>query len=241
MSRRVRITLLSLGGLGIAGGLAYVIAIQAMQHVEPFYAAAIEKPHKQLETAAQQMESRVSALRSDAAKAGNWQTTFTADEVNGWLATILKEEYADLLPPQVVEPRVGFSEGKCQLGYRYRGGFFDTVVTIEGEGWMESEDVAAVRFRKLKAGALPLPTSNVIEDITKAAVKLHIPTRWTEKDGDPVLMVPVANALSTETELRRLEKIELHDGKLHLVGKTEPRPAIEEKVAANAAPAAPGL
>jgi hypothetical protein len=239
MSRRLKITLLSLGGLAISAGLVYAYAVQAMQQVEPFYAEALEKPHEDLETAGRQLETRVSALCSDAAKTGCWQTTFTADEVNGWLATILKDKYTDILPPEVVEPRVAFSEGKCQIGYRYRGGFFDTVVTIEGESWMESEDVAAVRFRELKAGALPLPVSNVIEDITDGASKLQIPIRWTEREGDPVLLVPVANAMSTEKELRRLEKIELHDGKLHLAGKTEPRPPAVAKVAISSVPSAP--
>jgi hypothetical protein len=241
MSRRLKIVLFSLGGVAIVAAVAVGYAVQATQQVEPFYTAAIDKPQQEMAAAGQRMESRVSALCSDAAKAGCWQTTFTSDEVNGWLATILKDKYTDVLPPQVIEPRVGFSDGKCQLGYKYRGKFFDTVVSIEGEGWMASEDLAAVRFRKLKAGALPLPVGNVIEDITEGARKLAIPIRWTEQEGDPVLLVPVANALSTDKEVRRLENIELRDGELRLAGKTEPRPATGGKVAINPALAAPSL
>jgi hypothetical protein len=241
MSRRAKIAIFSAAGVVAVAALGIALAVRATQQVEPFYAEAISKPQDEMLAAGDRMESRVSALCSDAAKPGSWQTVFTSDEVNGWLATILKDKYTDVLPAEVIEPRVGFSDGKCQLGYKYRGKFFDTVVSIEGEGWMASEDLAAVRFRTLKAGALPLPVSNVVEDITKGAKKLRIPIRWTQQEGDPVLLVPVANALSTDTEVRRLEKIELKDGELRLAGKTEPRPAGGGKVASNPALGAPSL
>src|SRR5690242_12588352 len=126
MSRRLKIVLFSMAGIIVVAALAFGYAVQATQQVEPFYAEAIDKPQHEMQAAGQRMESRVSALCSDAAKPGCWQTVFTSDEVNGWLATILKDKYTDLLPPAVIEPRVGFSDGKCQLGYKYRGKFFDT-------------------------------------------------------------------------------------------------------------------
>jgi hypothetical protein len=234
MSRRLKLSLASLGGLVIAAALLYAFAVQAMQQVQPFYAEAIQKPPSQLETAGRRMESRVSALYSDAQKPGRWQTVFTADEVNGWLAVILKEKYIDLLPPEVYEPRVAFSDGKCQLGYRYKGSHIDAVISVEGDATMASEDVAAVRFRRAHAGLLPIPLSEVVEEVSDGALKLEIPVRWTEQDGDPVMLVSVANALSTNDELRRLEKIELRDGELRLAGKTEPRPKADANIAAAA-------
>jgi hypothetical protein len=231
MSRRLKYALASLGGLAIVSSLLYAYALQAMQQAQPFYAAALKKPSRELETAGRRMESRVSALYSDAQKPGRWQSVFTADEVNGWLAVILKEKYTDLLPPEVSDPRVAFSDGKCHLGYRYHGEHFAMAISVEGEAYMASEDVAAVRFRNARAGALPIPLSEVVEEVSAGAVKLEIPVRWTEQAGDPVLLVSVANALSTHDELRRLEKIELRDGELRLAGKTEPRPQVQSEVA----------
>jgi hypothetical protein len=104
-------------------------------------------------------------------------------------------------------------------------------ISVEGEAYMASEDIAAVRFRNARAGAIPIPLSEVVEEVSEGAVKLEIPVRWTEQEGDPVLLVSVANALSTHEELRRLEKIELRDGELRLAGKTEPRPKADAKIA----------
>jgi hypothetical protein len=98
---------------------------------------------------------------------------------------------------------------------------------------MASEDIAAVRFRNARAGALPIPLSEVVEEVSAGAVKLEIPVRWTEQEGDPVLLVSVANALSTHEELRRLEKIELRENELRLAGKTEPRPDAQSEVASS--------
>jgi hypothetical protein len=208
------------------------VALKALRQPQPFYAKALRAEPHELKSASQRLETRVSDLRRDAERAGRWETVFTDEEVNGWLAVVLKEKYADLLPPEVVDPRVAFSEGVARVGYRYQGDQVEAVISIEAEASMSSDDVASVRFKGVRAGSLPLPTSSVVEYIDDAAKKLEIPARWTEVDGDPTLLVPVANALSTDEERRRLEAIKLQDGKLVLEGSTQP---LQE--AADAAPA----
>jgi hypothetical protein len=195
-----------------------------MDEVQPFYADALEANPEELESAGRQMESRVSALCSEAERSGRWQSIFTDDEVNGWLAVVLEEKYAELLPTGVSDPRVAFRAGGCQIGYRYQGRRLNAVVTVEGEAFMVSEDVAAFRLRQARFGGLPLPMSGVIEEISKAAAKMEISVTWGDLETDPLLLVSVADALSTEAEPRKLERVELRDGELLLAGKTEPRP-----------------
>jgi hypothetical protein len=89
---------------------------------------------------------------------------------------------------------------------------------------MDADDVPAVRLRAAWFGGLPLPMSRVVEEISASAAKLEIPIRWTETDGDPVLLASVTDALSTDEERRQLERLELRDGELLLAGKAEPRP-----------------
>jgi hypothetical protein len=223
MSRRLRIVVASLGGTFVlaCGACAYVL--QAMDEVQPFYAAALDANPEELESAGRQMESRVAALKSEVERTGRWQAVFTDAEVNGWLAVVLEEKYAKLLPAGVSDPRITFTPGGCQLGYRYQGRRFSAVVSVEGEAFMASDDVAAFRLRRALFGSLPLPMSEVVEEISKAAIKMEIPVTWTELEADPVLLVSVVDALSTETELRKLERVELRDGELLLAGKSGPR------------------
>lgn len=224
-----------------AGGLYW-----AAQAVDPFYAAATETKPAELRAAGEQLENRVADLNDQAETTGRWESTFSDAEVNGWLATILKEKYPTLLPPEVVDPRVSFVAGRCLLGYRYEGESLRAMVTIEGEPFMASHDVAGLRLRKARIGILPLPLAKVVEHINDGAKELDVAVRWVEKEGDPVMLFGVTNALSTDDEVRRLEAIDLRDGELALAGSATPRKSTDRaeaisqraKAAANAAAAA---
>jgi hypothetical protein len=225
MSRRLKIGLISIGGLLVLAALAAVFALRALGEVQPFYAEAMRVAPKELESAGRQMESRVTALVSEAQPPGRWQTVFTDDEVNGWLAVTLKEKFSELLPPEVSDPRVVFTDGGCKIGFRYDGEQLSAVISVEGDASIASEDVAAVRLRRAFLGGLPLPMSEVVDEITAIAAKLQLPIRWAHQDGDPILLAPVTNALSTERERRQLERLELRNGQLLLAGRTSPRPS----------------
>ncbi|MCC6492368.1 MAG: hypothetical protein IT424_05045 [Pirellulales bacterium] len=215
--------MLALGCLLLAAAGLGGYALQAMHRVRPFYAEAVQAPPEQLQTAAQRMEDRVEDLVSEPAPVGAWEMVFSDEEVNGWLVTILQEKYPTFLPPQVADPRVAFRENRCMLGYRYRGKTLETVISIEGAASLPEDDLAAVRLRKAFAGLLPLPMSRVVQEVALGAEKLGIPIRWAEEQGDPVLLVSVADALSTDNERRTLQRIELRDGELLLAGSVEPR------------------
>lgn len=208
--------------VAVAGGWAY----WAMQEVEPFYAEALETKPAELEQSGRRMEDRVADLAAEAQTTGRWESTFTADEVNGWVDLMLKEHYPDLLPPEVTDPRVAFTEGRCQVGYRYEGQRLRTVISVEADAFMASHDVAAVRLRKARLGAIPLPLSQVVEEISELASELKIPVEWIEQEGDPVLLVGVTNVLSNKVEVRRLEKIDIRAGELVLGGTVTPRSTV---------------
>jgi hypothetical protein len=231
MKRRSQVILLSFAAVAVlaVGVGAYVL--WAMGQVQPFYAEAIQADPRALETAGRRAEKRVEELREDAKRRGRWETVFTDEEVNGWLAVILEEKYAELLPPGVTDPRVAFTAGGCKIGYRYQGQRIDAVVTVAGDAYMDADDTPAVRLRGAWFGALPLPMSRVVEEISASAAKLGIPIRWSEKDGEPVLLASVTDALSTEQERRQLERLELRDGSLLLAGSAEPLPEITKTAA----------
>lgn len=226
--------------------VAGVVLFRATQAVDPFYAAAVATKPAESREAGERMENRVADLVDQVETTGRWESIFSDAEVNGWLATILKDKYPTLLPPEVVDPRVSFVTGRCLIGYRYEGEQIRAVVTIEGEPFMASHDVAGLRLRKARIGVLPLPLSKVVEHINRGAGDLQIAVKWIEHEGDPVMLVGVTNSLSTDDEVRRLEEIELRDGELALAGTATPRKSASRadgisqraKAAASAAAAA---
>ncbi|QDT72504.1 hypothetical protein [Lacipirellula limnantheis] len=240
--RRIRLIAAAAIAVLAVAAVAGVVAFRATQAVDPFYAAAVAAKPAESREAGQRMENRVADLVDQAETTGRWQSIFSDAEVNGWLATILQEKYPTLLPPEVVDPRVSFQDWRCHIGYRYEGEKFQAVVTIEGEPFMASHDVAGLRLRKARIGVLPLPLSRVIEHINRGADDLQIAVKWIEHEGDPVMLVGVTNALSTDHEVRRLEEIELRQGELSLAGTATPRRGSgisqRARAAANAAAAA---
>ena len=234
MKRRSTIVAVSLGVLALLGVGAAAYVLREIDEVQPFYAAAIQVDPQELETAGRRAEDRVEALREDAKRMGRWETVFTDEEVNGWLAVILKEKYAEVLPPGVTDPRVAFTSGGYKIGYRYQGRRIDAIVAVEGDAYMDADDTPAVRLRAAWLGGIPLPMSRVVEEISASAAKLGIPIRWSEKDGDPLLLASVTDALSTDKERRQLERLELRDGELLLAGRAEPLPKSTKTAAISA-------
>jgi hypothetical protein len=203
--------------------LGYGYARRAIRQVRPFYAAAIRVEPKELQSASQRMENRVAALYSDAKTAGEWTSVFSDDEVNGWLAVAMDKNHGDILPDEVSDPRIAFADDRFMLGFRYQGERIDAVVSVEAEAFMADDDVAAVRLHDARVGDLPLPMKRVVDSINRGAKRLDLAVRWTHLDGDPVLLLSLVHALSTDEEERQLKLLKLRDGELLLTGSTEPR------------------
>ncbi|NOY41696.1 MAG: hypothetical protein GXP26_07670 [Planctomycetes bacterium] len=232
MSRRVRLS------IAVAGSLAAIIAglflygKWAIHQVQPFYSAALQVDPDTHISASLEMESRVSALVSDAAEQSHWQAAFSDDEVNGWLASSLTEKFPGLLPEAVSDPRVAFSDGIAALGFRYQDDHLNSVLSLRASAVIDGTDIVALRLLQAHVGTLPFPMAKIVEAITDGARQQQIAIRWTQQDGDPVALIPLTGLLSTPKVERRLDVVEFHEGELYLSGSTRslPQPmAAEEK------------
>jgi hypothetical protein len=220
--RRALIVASCLAALAAAVG-GYVF--YAVRSVRPFYAEAIAADPQELKSAGKRMEERVERLAEEAARVGRWEMVFTEDEVNGWLAYFLEDNRQKILPPEVEDPRIAFVEGGAKIGFRYLGNRLDSVISVEADAFMIANDVAAVRLRKAYLGVLPISMDEVVAQVTKGAASLRLPIRWTEHDGDPVVLLAVADAMSTDEEMRKLEHLELRNGEVVLAGHTHAQSA----------------
>ena len=67
------------------------------QHVPEFYQQAIEADPEEQRIASTEMFNSTAALVRDASREGRWEATFTIEQINGWLAVDLVENYPNLL------------------------------------------------------------------------------------------------------------------------------------------------
>ena len=220
MVRRVRIAAIVFAALAAAVAAALCGAYAALQRTSPFYPQALAVEPRVLETAGRELESRATALYNDARRPGEWQAAFTAEQINGWLATQLAEVYPDVLPANIADPRVAIGEDVLTLGFRTRRGGVETVITADANVSIAESGAVAVRLLSVRAGAMPLPVMPIADELSHACQELALPIRWTQDAGRPVALVDFGREWSSNGRRIQLESAELRDGTLRLAGQT---------------------
>ena len=196
---------------------------RSLNDVPAFYAEALAKPAPEPAKAAYQFEQEVLELQNDVRREGDWQATFSAEEINGWLANDLPVKFPRALPEHVSDPRVAITPQMIQVACKYADPRFSSVVSLGAEPKMTTEpNVIAIRIKQVRAGALPLPLANFLEEISAHSAHAGVPLRWGEEDGDPVAYITLPmNRPEFEGKTLRVESVELKDGALVVAGKTE--------------------
>jgi hypothetical protein len=227
MARKLRIAaIVSL----IAAGLlvsTLIFAYIAVRSVRPFYQQALRAAPDVLEERSRELESRATALYSDARKAGRWSALFTADQINGWLATQLRENRVGRLPEGVRDPRVAIAPDSLTLGFRTAPGGIETVASVDTSVFLTEEGAVAVRFQSVRAGSLPLPTLHVADEVAAACRALSLPVRWMQLEGQPVAIVELRSDSDSDKLQFHIDTIELGEGEMYVAGHTESREASD--------------
>jgi hypothetical protein len=217
-ARKYRIA--AIGALALVSVLAAVLggAYVALRQVRPFYDQALAIEPAKLSEGGRELESRASALYSDSRKAGQWRAVFTADQINGWMATQLSQSGTHALPKGIDMPRVAIGEGTISLGFRARHGGVETVVSADASAMVTESGEIAIRIISVEAGSLPIPVLQVADEIAKACQKLSLPIRWTQENGQPVALLTIQQEGTSSRGRLTIDTIELRDGALYVAG-----------------------
>jgi len=217
MTRRPRWRRL-LWGLPAIGIIVLGLALyQVTQHVPRFYREALvadQEVHKQ---ACDQVLRRISTLSNDLRNGRPWQLQLSAEEINGWLAVDLPRNYPDALPPEAETPRVAIDGNLVRVAVRVRRGGFRTVVSLVLEPYLSKPDEVAVRIRSLRAGGLPIPFGQILDNFSETIQQSGLKLQWRQTDGDPVAVISVV-ARNTGRGQIHLAKFQLADGKVLVSG-----------------------
>lgn len=231
MTRRLRIAILSaVAAVAVVGALLGA-AFHAAQQVQPYYQHALAIDPATLQRGSRELECQATALYSDARQRGQWQALFTAEQINGWIATQLADNPDRELPSNIRDPRVAITKDAFTLGFRTSSGGLDTVVSVDASVFLTDEGAIAIRLMSVRAGALPLPVMRLADSLADACQKLTLPVRWTHQNGEPVALLQT-HAESDSDQLRFfIDSIELGDSELYVAGHTEISPAEENQAA----------
>jgi len=159
-----------------------------LRRAPEFYRQEVARSAEEQRAASDQCLANMSATASQAQRAGRWRAEFTEAELNGWLAYDLPNNHPELAEGPVAAPRIDLADGVGQIAFEYRG-LIKTYVLVEFDAEARDESTLAIRFRKLRGGALPMPMGALVEPLSSFASQLGQSVQWTEEEGLPVALV----------------------------------------------------
>ncbi len=198
---------------------------RASQHEEPWYVEAVAEVQPEIQQerieAGDEFERHALELRDEARQRGEWEAVFTQAQVNGWLASDLKEKYPKMLPPNVHDPRVKIEEDHARAAFRVVTSQVETVVVVGVDLYLtENPNELAVRLRDARAGLLPVPMRQVKKIADNAADRTNVGIRWNEVDGDQVALIQIPEDVEGIDGRLIIEGVEVREGEVFLSGRT---------------------
>src|SRR5687767_4636804 len=186
--------------LGLAG-IVLVAVVRAARQMPAFYVAALAQPAPAQKAAGQRFEQQALTLHNGLREAGLQSVRFTEDEINGWLAAELPAKFPQALPRGIADPRVAIQARTIQFAMRWQEGSVQSIVHLSAEIFLSSEpNEVGVRLKRAQLGALPLPLAQVRASLQELAGHSQVRLRWSEIDGDPVVLFKLFLNPSDEDE-----------------------------------------
>jgi hypothetical protein len=236
VAKLLRIGGLLVGALLLLLGLAAWWLYSAAREAPEFYAEAIASPPVGQEEASDELLHQATKLTSRARREGRWEATFTAEQINGWLAVDFMKNHAQSLPPGVSDPRVQIRPDGATVAVRWDNGGFETVLSLDADLYIAEPNVLALRIRQARAGSLPVPLDGVLDGLAEAAGNLDVGVEWLQADGDPVAMITIPPPKAERDMRIWIESVELRDEAVYLAGRTMPKGERPEEPALSGPP-----
>jgi len=203
----------------VAGGVGGYFLYRAAKHQPQAYEKIREIDPEEAREQIDELERRILDMRNDASRRDRWSLVITARQINAYLT---REEVEAHLPENVHQPRVLIAPDRLTIFCRYEGQPLSSVLWLESEIFLTDEpNTIGIWLRKARAGNVPLPLSQVIQEMNEAANEYRIPLRWGEKQGRPIALVKIPSTYKDLDHEVKLETLKLVAGGLHLGGTTD--------------------
>ncbi len=194
----------------------------ATQQVPEFYTEALDFEPTDANETGEILEEQVFAFSNQVKKPRRWSLHLTDRQINGWLASDLKEKFPGLLPETIEEPRVAVQGKTLLVGCKYKGQSLNSILAVSLDCFLvEGEaNVVGIQIHNVTAGSLPIPIGKLVDEINTYAEKADLPLRWQQRDGDPVALITIPSEGPEIEGVIRIDALELKDGEILLSGET---------------------
>lgn len=203
--------------------LAVLYCVSEAQKVPEFYAAVLEHDNEISKVEGDKFERNLALLNNAFRRVTPWKLKFTQDEVNGWLSSDLDEKFGDLVPKEISDPRVVFTEHDVRIAFKYeKKGMKGIVVATCDIFCTENENEFAIKLLEVRSGVVKLPIGPWLERITEGFQFAGIDVSWSDEDNKPVALIQMPDQLSSNGlhQYVILEAIDIRPGQLVIAGSS---------------------
>ncbi|MBJ44051.1 MAG: hypothetical protein CMJ80_12395 [Planctomycetaceae bacterium] len=195
---------------------------RASQAVPDFYQESLTIEPAAAAAAGDEFEHELLNTQNQLAAGNEWQLVISDEQINGWLTADLEKKFPNLLPLEVTNPRVKFVDGEVKFACHVDTDKLAAVLSIDLEPYLtDQHNEIALRLRKVRAGRLPLPLSNLLDDISRQALDAGIVIRWTQADRNPIALFSLPNDHGDLPEGFEVHYLKVIEGELQLAGTAD--------------------
>jgi hypothetical protein len=149
----------------------------------------------------------------------SWQAVFTEDDLNAYFAVELTKEGANLLPKEIIEPRLTFSDRQIDFACQIQRGAFSGTLHLSLGLTLPEPNRFVIRIKNAKLGKLPISKEIPIKFLVKALEEKSYQVQQGTEAGDPTITV-VFDIKYDNKRFVLLDGITFQDGSVHLSGTT---------------------
>lgn len=229
MYKFIQFTLVALVGITVTTVLLIAVARQSARRGPDFYRRAMQQEPLGQSEAGAELEREILKLHNQTRFEGHWEASFTADQINGWLAHNLENKFPNVVPPQFQNCRVAIETDKLRLACLYNDPPMESVLSMDVDVHLTDQpNIIAVQIEKARAGVWPVPLVQVLNTVSNFAMRAEFDLTWANSGQDPVALITIPEHREDLKKLLYLDILEVRDGKVYLSGRTETNQDTEE-------------
>ncbi len=203
-------------------GLTVAALLLAVKSKPKFYAKSLQVERsilarKSREATEKTTETfaKLTPLRS------GWETKYTEDEINGYLAVDLARDHPKILPPEIKDPRISLQNEKLEFACQIENGTFTGVLNLVMDVKFPQTNRCEIRFQVARLGLLPFSRETVrdllADGFRQSGVKVETPTI----EGDPALVLDFQIPIQEKKLSLLLESLTIENGEISFSGAVE--------------------
>jgi len=171
--------------------------------------------------ATRHFEQQTQRLVDEIRQAEEWAEEFSEAEINAWLAEEFPREFADIVPPEVSDPRLHIEPDGLRLGFKLDlPDQWSGIVSLRVRASVAEPNHLEIRIDSIQAGLIPVPVTDILKEVVAEASRRGLQIDWQDDEEGGVAHVTLISKGEGDP---RLDAIEFSEGHLRVKGSSRPR------------------